>query len=100
MGADCTLCVLCIAASPVIPINDIRGVETLGYTKQEKVLRCKLAACYRLVDLFGWTHGIFNHISVSVLFDLCGVHMYWMGCFSSWTASWLTSCCAWQKLEY
>ena len=54
------------AASPVIPINDIRGVETFGYTKQEKVLRCKLAGCYRLVDLFGWTHGIFNHISVSL----------------------------------
>lgn len=55
--------------SPVIPINDIRGVETLGYSKQEKVLRCKLAACYRLVDLFGWTHGIFNHISARVSQD-------------------------------
>ncbi|XP_076460778.1 protein hu-li tai shao-like isoform X3 [Babylonia areolata] len=51
-------------SSPVIPINDIRGVETFGYSKQEKVLRCKLAACYRAVDLFGWTHGIYNHISV------------------------------------
>ncbi|KAK7109301.1 hypothetical protein V1264_013365 [Littorina saxatilis] len=50
-------------SSPVIPINDIRGVETFGYTKQEKVLRCKLAAAYRLVDLSGWTHGIYNHIS-------------------------------------
>ena len=60
------LCLRLCAASPVIPINDIRGVETFGYTKQEKVLRCKLAACYRLVDLFGWTHGIFNHISVSL----------------------------------
>ncbi|XP_076435277.1 uncharacterized protein LOC143275160 isoform X2 [Babylonia areolata] len=56
-------------SSPVIPINDIRGVETLGYSKQEKLLRCKLASCYRLVDLFGWTHGIYNHISVRVSQD-------------------------------
>ena len=56
---------VCAVGSPVIPINDIRGVETLGYSKQEKVLRCKVAACYRLLDLFGWTHGIYNHISVS-----------------------------------
>ncbi|KAL8594119.1 hypothetical protein ACOMHN_000830 [Nucella lapillus] len=56
-------------SSPVIAINDIRGVETLGYSKQEKVLRCKLAACYRLVDMFGWTHGIYNHISARVSQD-------------------------------
>jgi hypothetical protein len=27
--------------------------------------RCKLAALYRLVDLHGWTQGIYNHITVS-----------------------------------
>ncbi|XP_067657469.1 gamma-adducin-like isoform X4 [Haliotis asinina] len=53
-------------ASPVIPVNDIRGVDSMNYTKGEKVLRCKLASLYRLVDMNGWTHGIYNHISVRV----------------------------------
>lgn len=55
-----------IRASPVIPILDIRGMESLGYSRQEKILRCKLAACYRLVDLFGWSHGIYNHITARI----------------------------------
>ncbi|GFO36878.1 nervous system adducin, partial [Plakobranchus ocellatus] len=50
-------------AASVIPINDLRGVESLGFAKGEKLLRCKLAALYRIVDLCGWSHGIFNHIS-------------------------------------
>ncbi|BFZ01094.1 hypothetical protein BsWGS_04138 [Bradybaena similaris] len=53
-------------ASAVIPINDLRGVESLGFAKGEKLLRCKLAALYRLVDLCGWSHGIHNHITVRV----------------------------------
>uniref|UniRef100_A0A0B7BGN0 Class II aldolase/adducin N-terminal domain-containing protein n=1 Tax=Arion vulgaris TaxID=1028688 RepID=A0A0B7BGN0_9EUPU len=53
-------------ASSVIPINDLRGVDSLAFTKGEKVLRCKLAALYRLVDLCGWSHGIHNHISARV----------------------------------
>ncbi|XP_047109927.1 protein hu-li tai shao isoform X2 [Schistocerca piceifrons] len=47
----------------VIPINDIRGVESMGYAKGEKILRCKLAAVYRLMDLCGWTQGIYNSIT-------------------------------------
>lgn len=38
----------------VVPINDIRGIEAMGYGKGEKILRCKLAAVYRLIDLYGW----------------------------------------------
>lgn len=53
-------------AASVIPINDLRGVESLGFAKGEKLLRCKLAALYRVVDLCGWSHGIFNHISARV----------------------------------
>jgi len=49
-----------------IPINDIRGVDAFNYDKGEKLLRCKLAAVYRLVDLYGWSQGIYNHISVRV----------------------------------
>ncbi|XP_044737233.1 protein hu-li tai shao isoform X2 [Chrysoperla carnea] len=47
----------------VIPINDIRGVESMGYAKGEKILRCKLAAVFRLMDLYGWTQGIGNQIT-------------------------------------
>ena len=49
-----------------LPINDIRGLEGMSYTKQEKLLRCKLAAVYRLIDLFGWTQNIYNHVTVSI----------------------------------
>lgn len=54
-----------IAAPPVIPVSDIKGTDSMAYTKQEKALRCKLAACYRLADINGWTHSIYNHITVS-----------------------------------
>uniref|UniRef100_A0A0A9VUM8 Protein hu-li tai shao n=2 Tax=Lygus hesperus TaxID=30085 RepID=A0A0A9VUM8_LYGHE len=50
-------------SSCVVPINDIRGVESMGYAKGEKLLRCKLACVFRLMDLYGWTHGIHNHIT-------------------------------------
>ncbi|BFZ09901.1 hypothetical protein BsWGS_12940 [Bradybaena similaris] len=55
-----------VRAAPVIPINDLRGAKSGRFAEGEELLRCKLAACYRLVDLIGWTHGIFNHISVRV----------------------------------
>lgn len=47
----------------ITPINDIRGVDSLKYDKNEKLLRCKVAAVYRLVDLHGWSQNIYNHIS-------------------------------------
>lgn len=34
------------------------------YSDEEWALRVKLAQCYHLVDHFGWTETIFNHISV------------------------------------
>lgn len=49
----------------VTPIADIRGSDTLNYSKQERLLRCKLASVYRLVDIFGWSTGIYGHITVS-----------------------------------
>merc|ERR1712156_1362369 len=45
-----------ISLGRVIPIN-------------EKLLRCKLAAVYRLVDMYGWTQSIYNHISVRISQD-------------------------------
>lgn len=50
----------------VIPIADIKGMETTKYTKQEKQLRCKVASLYRVVDLNGWSYGIYNHISARI----------------------------------
>ncbi|XP_011880548.1 PREDICTED: uncharacterized protein LOC105569031 [Vollenhovia emeryi] len=47
----------------VLPINDIRGVESMGYAKGEKLLRCKMAAVFRLLDLYGWTQGVGGHIT-------------------------------------
>lgn len=55
--------------TPVIPVSDIKGTEAMSYTKQEKALRCKLAACYRLVDISGWTHSIYNHITARISQD-------------------------------
>merc|ERR1719281_1222911 len=57
------------AASCVVPINDIRGIDSMVYAKGEKVLRCKLAAVYRLIDLYGWTQGIYNHVTARVSQD-------------------------------
>lgn len=54
----------------IIPINDIRGVDALKYDKAEKLLRCKVAAVYRLVDLHGWSQNIYNHISARINQDL------------------------------
>ncbi|XP_058455351.1 protein hu-li tai shao isoform X2 [Malaya genurostris] len=53
----------------VVPINDIRGVEAMGYEKGEKILRCKLAAAFRLMDLYGWAHGIGSHITARLNAD-------------------------------
>lgn len=48
----------------VTPVNDLRGSDSISYEKGEKLLRCKLAAFYRLSDLFGWSELIYNHLTV------------------------------------
>ncbi|XP_068236652.1 protein hu-li tai shao isoform X4 [Palaemon carinicauda] len=53
----------------LIPINDIRGMEGLGFAKGEKLLRCKLASVYRLIDLHGWTQNIYNHVTARISQD-------------------------------
>lgn len=50
----------------VTPVNDLRGSDSIAYEKGEKLLRCKLAAFYRLADLFGWSQLIYNHLTVSL----------------------------------
>nr|XP_017025024.1 uncharacterized protein LOC108076613 isoform X6 [Drosophila kikkawai] len=53
----------------MVPINDIRGVESMGYAKGEKILRCKLAATFRLLDLNGWTQGLGAQITARLKVD-------------------------------
>ncbi|XP_035996135.1 alpha-adducin isoform X10 [Fundulus heteroclitus] len=53
----------------VTPVNDLRGSDSISYDKGEKILRCKLAAFYRLADLFGWSELIYNHLTVRVNSD-------------------------------
>lgn len=50
----------------IMPVADIRNADSESYVKGEKILRCKLASLYRLVELHGWTQGIYNHISARV----------------------------------
>ncbi|XP_064544170.1 protein hu-li tai shao isoform X1 [Drosophila montana] len=57
------------SSSCMVPINDIRGVESLGYAKGEKILRCKLAATFRLLDLNGWTQGLGAQITARLKVD-------------------------------
>lgn len=44
-------------------MNTIELTQTAHYSDEEWALRVKLAQCYHLVDWFGWTEAIFNHIS-------------------------------------
>ncbi len=53
----------------VLPIADIRGVDSLNYSKGEKLLRNKVAATYRLVDIYGWSHGFSTLITVGEMFS-------------------------------
>jgi hypothetical protein len=54
---------------PVTPVGDIHGVDTLNYTKGEKLVRGKLASCYRLADINGWSQGLDAFLSVCFLFS-------------------------------
>ncbi|XP_077501569.1 adducin 1-like protein hts isoform X5 [Amblyomma americanum] len=53
----------------LVPINDVRGIDGLRYSKGEKLLRCKLASLCRLLDAYGWTTAAFNHITLRVSQD-------------------------------
>lgn len=40
--------------SMVAPINDLLFNESMPLAKGERLMRCKLASIYRLIDLYGW----------------------------------------------
>jgi hypothetical protein len=42
------------------------GDRLIPITAAEGEARLKLAACYRIFDLLGWTESIFNHITLRV----------------------------------
>lgn len=46
----------------MIPISNFKSDDATA--KGEKLLRCKLASCYRLVDMFGWAQGSLGIITV------------------------------------
>jgi len=46
----------------VIPISNFKSDDAIA--KSDKLLRCKLASCYRLVDMFGWSQGCLGIITV------------------------------------
>ncbi|XP_066570362.1 beta-adducin isoform X2 [Amia ocellicauda] len=51
----------------VTPINDLQAMEPGGLVKGERLMRCKLASVYRLLDLYGWAQlsGTFLTLRVS-----------------------------------
>ncbi|GCB79316.1 hypothetical protein scyTo_0020195, partial [Scyliorhinus torazame] len=50
--------------SMVTPINDFRATESLAFVKGERLMRCKVASIYRLLDLFGWAQITNTYITV------------------------------------
>ncbi|KAM8974572.1 beta-adducin isoform 2-T2 [Pelodytes ibericus] len=53
--------------SMVTPINDIHSNDPVPLAKGERLMRCKLASVYRLLDLYGWSQlsGTFASIRVN-----------------------------------
>uniref|UniRef100_A0A8C4S567 Adducin 3 (gamma) a n=1 Tax=Erpetoichthys calabaricus TaxID=27687 RepID=A0A8C4S567_ERPCA len=50
----------------VTPINDLHGVESSNFVKGEKLIRCKLASLYRVIELFGWARIPTSYVTVRV----------------------------------
>lgn len=56
-----------VNAPPLLPIDDFHMIDNPNkYSEDEKQLRIKLAAVYRLIEMNGWSMGIYNHVTVSV----------------------------------
>jgi len=60
-----SLCLHGFEMKPVIPIADLCGTKTkCSYSKEEVECRNKLATLFRMVDMFQWSQGIYNHITL------------------------------------
>ena len=55
-----------MAGGAAIPISDIRGVDSLNYSKGEKIHRGKTASLYRVAELLGWSGSSKSLITVSI----------------------------------
>ncbi|KAG5840471.1 hypothetical protein ANANG_G00189170 [Anguilla anguilla] len=53
-GSPAALPVSPSTVTMVTPINDLHGWEPGSMVKGERLMRCKLASAYRLLDLYGW----------------------------------------------
>ncbi|WP_082524520.1 class II aldolase/adducin family protein [Pseudorhodoferax sp. Leaf274] len=51
---------------PHDPVPEALAACPPGITAPEWEARLQLAACYRIFDLWGWSEGIYNHISLRV----------------------------------
>jgi len=67
-----------VGVGPCIPVADVHELDLLDFDKGERQFRCKLASLYRLVDLFGWSHGIQSYITVSITFTLLHYREYYI----------------------
>ncbi|XP_073509686.1 beta-adducin isoform X1 [Phyllobates terribilis] len=56
-----------VNSSMVVPINDLHCNDPVPLAKGERLMRCKLASIYRLIDLNGWSQlsGTFASIRVN-----------------------------------
>ncbi|XP_073425172.1 beta-adducin isoform X1 [Dendrobates tinctorius] len=56
-----------VNSSMVAPINDLHSNDPVPLAKGERLMRCKLASIYRLIDLNGWAQlsGTFASIRVN-----------------------------------
>lgn len=70
-------------STPTIPINDLRGDEATRYTREERLIRCQLAALCHLIDLNGWTNSIYNQISVKIICSICAFVFTLLVCIDS-----------------
>lgn len=53
--------------APLLPIDDFYLLDNPNkYNEDEKQLRIKLTAVYRLIEQNGWSMGIYNHVTVKL----------------------------------
>uniref|UniRef100_A0A4W3IJ98 Adducin 2 (beta) n=1 Tax=Callorhinchus milii TaxID=7868 RepID=A0A4W3IJ98_CALMI len=52
--------------SMIRPINDLQTIESLNLVKGERLMRCKIASIYRLLDLFGWAQLVNTYVTLRV----------------------------------
>ncbi|XP_044273408.1 beta-adducin [Varanus komodoensis] len=52
--------------SAVTPINDLHATDSASLAKGERLMRCKVASVYRLLELYGWAQLSGSHVTLRV----------------------------------